>query len=67
MVSTDPDLQVLMISHGDPSNFLCKWLSDGGANRSISPDLADFTSNYKSISLDLTVAKQNVHKGDWHW
>jgi hypothetical protein len=45
MVSQSPELHVLMVSQGDPSNFICKWLNDGGANRGVSPDLADFTAN----------------------
>ena len=60
MVLQSPELQMLMISHCDPSNFICKWLNDGGANRGVSPDLADFTANYREISLNITVAKQNV-------
>ena len=55
-----------MISHGhmaaagDPSKFSTKWCNDGGANRSISNDITDFTSNYRAVSINITVAKQNI-------
>jgi hypothetical protein len=59
MVEQSPDLQVLMAWQGNPPNFTCKWLN-GGAYCSISLDIADFTSNYSTILLNITVAKQNV-------
>ena len=45
---------------GDPSKFSCKWCADCGANRNISNDITDFTSNYRAVSINLTVAKQNI-------
>ena len=50
----------LLASTGDPSKFSCKWCNDGGANRSISNDITDFTSNYRSVNITITVAKQNI-------
>ena len=45
---------------GDPSKFSCKWCTDCGANRNISNDITDFTSNYRAVNINLTVAKQNI-------
>ena len=50
----------LLASTGDPSKFSCKWCNDGGANRSIPTDITDFTSNYRSVNINITVAKQNI-------
>ena len=49
-----------MVSQGDPSNFNLKWCMDCGANRHISNALLDFTSNYRTASINITVAKQNI-------
>jgi hypothetical protein len=49
-----------MAAAGDPSKFSTKWCNDGGANRSISNDITDFTSNYRAVSINITVAKQNI-------
>ena len=44
-----------MAAAGDPSKFSTKWCNDGGANRSISNDITDFTSNYRAVSINITV------------
>jgi len=36
------------------------WLIDGGANRSITPNVKDFTSNYRTTYLNIRVAKHNI-------
>ena len=57
---------VFMLSHGhlaaagDPSKFSTKWCNDRGANRSISNDTTDLTLNYQAVSINITVAKQNI-------
>ena len=45
---------------GDLSKFLCKWCNDSGGNRHIAADIIEFTSNYRAVSVNLTVAKQNI-------
>ena len=45
---------------GDPSKFSCKWCNDSGANRHITHDITDFTSNYRVVSINLTIAKQSI-------
>jgi hypothetical protein len=45
---------------GDPSKFSCKWCNDSGANRSLTSDITAFTSNYRAVNINLTVAKQNI-------
>jgi hypothetical protein len=45
---------------GDPSKFSCKWCNDSGANRHIAADITEFTSNYRAVNINLTVAKQNI-------
>ena len=51
---------LLRASTGDPSKFSCKWCNDGGANRSISKNITDFTSNYRSVNITIPIAKQNI-------
>ena len=53
-----------MAAAGDPSKFSTNWCNDGGANRSISNDITDFASNYRTVSINITVAKQNVSMQD---
>jgi len=36
------------------------WCLDGGANKSITPFITNFTSNYRSIDMVIRVAKHNV-------
>jgi hypothetical protein len=45
---------------GDPSKFWCKWCNDSGANSHIAADISEFTSNYRAVNINLTVAKQNI-------
>jgi len=45
---------------GDPSKYSCKWCNDSGANRHIASDITEFTSNYRAVNINLTVAKQNI-------
>jgi len=41
-------------------NYSTLWLIDGGANKSITPFVNDFTSNYRSIDVNIQVAKLNT-------
>ena len=56
----ETESSAFMISQGDPSDFAPKWCVDSGANGSISNCIADFTSNYREVNINITVAKQNI-------
>ncbi len=49
-----------MVSLGDPSDYNLTWCVDCGANRHISTALPAFTSNYSTVIMNITAAKQNI-------
>ena len=51
---------LMMVTQGDTSNFEYKWCNDGGANKSVSGNRADFTGNFRSVDIDVIVAKKGI-------
>jgi hypothetical protein len=51
---------LMMVTQGDSSNFEYKWCNDGGANKSVSGNRADFTGNFRSVDIDVIVAKKGI-------
>ena len=49
---------LMMVTQGDTSNFEYKWCNDGGANKSVSGNRADFTGNFRSVDIFVIVAQK---------
>jgi hypothetical protein len=51
---------VFLALQGNLSDYYLSWTVDGGANRHIHSGLRAFSANYRTVNINITVAKQNI-------